>query len=74
MKNFDKGVSFFTTAAAQVKVHFPEGDVCCGWCPYCRPEKETKRHWCNLTHSILYNPFGGVGELCPLDFEEHNNG
>lgn len=67
MKN---GVSHYVTGTAQVTVHFPEGRVCCQWCPlFLRYEENFKRYSCRLTGEWIFNPFHGAGGRCPIHFE-----
>lgn len=63
-------VSHYTTATATVKVNFPNDDVCCAWCKYCRSDEGLGRYWCRLTESMIYLPFLTVGDSCPLEFKE----
>lgn len=71
MAKFDKGVEFYTTLKAEIFIHFPEKDVTCQWCPYCRAERDLGRFWCRLTNEMIYNPYIGIGDNCPL--KEDNN-
>ena len=70
MKNFESGVKFYTSGKATVKINFPENEVKCHWCPFCRAEEALKRHWCRLTNDIIYNPESGLGDNCPIIFEK----
>lgn len=66
-KNFENGVSFYTTGTAKINVHFPENDVRCKWCPFCRAEENPGRYWCRLTNDMIYNPnYAGLPEFCPI--------
>lgn len=69
-QKFESGVRYYTTVVLQIKINFPEDDVCCHWCPYCFEEKGLNRNWCRLTNEMLYNPYAGIGERCPVKFEE----
>lgn len=71
MAKFDKGVMFYTTLKAEISINFPEKDVACQWCPYCRAESDLGRFWCRLTNEMIYNPYIGIGDNCLLK-EEHN--
>ena len=42
-KNFDNGVSFYTHGTATIDIYFPENDVRCIWCPFCRSEADLNR-------------------------------
>lgn len=70
MKQFKDGVSFYTTGTATVRVHFPEDDVVCAWCPFCRSDGDLKRAQCRLTNDIIFNPFFGVADTCPIQFNK----
>lgn len=72
-QEFESGVRYYTTGIAQVKINFPEGEVCCRWCPFCRSEESLKRYWCRLTNEMIYNPYAGIGECCPVEFEGKEN-
>lgn len=77
MKSFKNGVSWYTDGKAVVDIHFPENDVCCSWCPFCRSENDLNRFWCRLTNTMLYNPFVNIASNCPIEFtrkENENNG
>ena len=67
---FESGVRFYTTGVAQVKISFPEGETSCNWCPFCRAEESLRRYWCRLTNEMLYNPYAGRGENCPVRLEQ----
>lgn len=56
-RKFINGVTFYTIGQAIVPVSFPEDDVCCKWCPFCKAERDIDRFWCKLTEKIIYNPF-----------------
>ena len=60
---------FYKTAT--VKIHFPEGHVCCDLCPL----METySRKQCRRTGEYLVETRNTVGWECPLKFEEDTNG
>ena len=69
MKKFESGVKWYTTGQAVVDIYFPEDDICCKWCPFCRSESDLGRFWCRLNNKMIYNPFTGIGDNCPIDFE-----
>ena len=73
MKNFRKGVSFFTKATATVGVTFPEDDVCCYRCPFMTTQYGSKREECSLTHELLVAPQSMIGYECPLSFVKEDN-
>lgn len=66
------GVSFYTKGIASVTVNFPEGNVVCQWCPFCRNEDSLKRWKCLLTGEYLLYPFVSVGNQCPIVLEDSN--
>lgn len=69
VKQFENGIKFFTQGIAVIDVHFPEAEVRCHFCPFCRSEENLERYWCRLTNEMLYNPFSHQrGERCPLVF------
>ena len=71
MKNFSKGVSYFTQATASIR--FPEDDLCCRWCPLMGIELKTDREYCKMTGEILLAARDMVGFSCPLVFQEEEN-
>ena len=74
MKNFDSGVSFYSMGRAVINIAFPEDDICCARCPFCRSETDLKRYWCRLTNKMLYNPFPeGLPDGCPIIIEEEQD-
>lgn len=70
MKNFSKGVSYYTPAT--VEICFPEDDVCCYRCPLMGSEYKPDREYCKHTGEILPAPRHIVGLRCPLVFKEVN--
>lgn len=70
VKQFENGITHFTKAQAIVDVCFPEDEVRCHWCPFCRSEENLERYWCRLTNEMIYNPFSlRRGDKCPLIFK-----
>lgn len=63
------GVDWYTKGLAVVEVSFPEDDVRCRNCRFCRPEKEAGRFWCRLTNEIIYN-IDAMDGRCPIQFLE----
>lgn len=63
---FDKGVMYYTNAAATVHVGFPEDQVCCRWCPFIKHYDSLDRDKCILTEDILYSK-ETRGRNCPLE-------
>ncbi len=75
MAKFENGIRFYTTATAIVTVHFPENEVKCAYCPWCRSENELKRFWCRINNEMIYDPFLPIlPKRCPLRFEADENG
>lgn len=71
MKTFESGVSFYTKGHARIEVAFPEDEIKCQYCMFCRTEKDLNRFWCRLTNEMIYNPFSyHLGEQCPIKFNE----
>ena len=70
MKQFDKGVSYYTKAS--VVIGFPEDDVCCHWCPLMTRDPNL-RDVCSKTGEILLAPKHMIGVNCPLNFEKEND-
>ena len=65
---FEKGVRYYTEGKLVLKVPFPEDQIYCRWCPWCRPQRGIDRHRCEITNEILYNiDFRGDG--CPVEME-----
>lgn len=64
---FADGVSFYTKGVAHVVVNFPEGEIKCRWCRFCRAEPDVGRFWCRLTNDILYD-VDLLGANCPIEF------
>lgn len=69
MKNFDRGVSYYTKAT--VEIGFPEDDVCCHWCPMLAPDYRLEREYCKRTGELLLAPKHQIGFYCPLIFENN---
>ena len=67
MKDFSKGVSFYTKAT--VEIGFPENDVVCHWCPFLTSDYKLNRERCNKTGEVLIAPKDQIGYYCPLMFE-----
>lgn len=71
---FPGGISYYTEGIAYIPVYFPEDKVKCQYCPFCRSEKELERWWCRLNNEMLYDPFSGIGDKCPMVFGGGENG
>lgn len=68
MKNFDKGVGWYTRAT--VEITFPEDDICCARCPLLGIEMASSRKYCRRTGEYLPAAEHFVGVNCPLQFNE----
>lgn len=72
MKDFSRGVAYYTKAT--VEVGFPENDCVCFWCPLMTRDPNL-RDVCGKTGEILMAPKHTIGFNCPLKFNtEENNG
>lgn len=71
MKNFTKGVSYYTFGT--VRLAFPEDDLCCYRCPMMGMESTSHREYCRRTGEYLPAPRDIVGLNCPISFEGSNN-
>lgn len=67
---FENGVKYYTPGIVKLKIHFPENEISCNWCPFCRAEDALKRYWCRLTNEMIYNPYSGLADGCPIRFKE----
>ena len=71
MKDFSRGVSYYTKAT--VEVGFPENDVVCAWCPLMTRDPNL-RDICGKTGEILLAPKHTIGFNCPLKFQNQEEG
>lgn len=71
MKDFSKGVSYYTKAT--LEIGFPEDDVCCMRCPLMGNESQSGREYCRRTGEYLPAPRHIVGFECPLIFEKEQD-
>lgn len=62
-------VDFYIVGAYVQKVYFPNGKVCCQYCPYYKYRSVHKyiRMICVLTYEALTD-LETIGEDCPLEF------
>lgn len=65
-----KGVSYYTSGTAVLRVHFPEDKICCYWCPFRDFDYGTKQYQCKLTNELLVYPMTNVGSDCPVVLDE----
>lgn len=68
MKDFSKGVSFYTKCTAEIG--FPEDDIVCHWCPMLTGDFKLDRQRCAMTGEFLPDPKHSIGYYCPLKLEE----
>lgn len=67
---FKNGVSWYAIGTTMVKVGFPEGQMSCRWCEFCKPETAFDRARCQLTWHMVYDPnASGLPEFCPLEIQ-----
>ena len=66
---FENGVKSYTKGIAQIEVFFPESEIKCYWCRFCRKD-DMGRHWCRITNEMIYNPLSGRGDDCPVEITE----
>ena len=68
------GVSFYVKGISKTEVNFPDGDICCRWCPYCKSRtiRGHTRVICVKTYEALENIDTQVGEDCVLNFEQED--
>ena len=62
---FDRGVTSYTFAIAEIQVAFPEDEVKCKWCRFLKHYDGIDRDKCSLTDDILYSR-EIIGHNCPL--------
>jgi hypothetical protein len=67
VKDFSKGVRYYTKATAEIG--FPEDDCACVWCPLMTRDPNL-RDVCGKTGEILTAPKYMTGLNCPLKFEK----
>lgn len=68
MRAMKNGVSYYTKGIARIEVGFPEDNVCCHWCPWCKAEWGMNRSKCRLTDEIIYDT-EARGQFCPVELE-----
>ena len=62
-------VDFYIIGMAQSHVYFPNGQICCRWCRYCRHKDtgQTRRTVCTMTYEPIVD-IDARGRDCPLTF------
>lgn len=56
------GVSYYTTATATVKIHFPEEEIKCKHCRFCIGERTLDRYKCLVINDFVYYPSSCIEE------------
>lgn len=70
-----KQVLSYAIAAGIIRASFPNREIRCQHCPFCRGETDLKRFWCRLINRLIYDPFAeGLPEFCPLEVQVDENG
>ena len=75
MANEKNSVLFYTKASINIPIYFPEGDINCSVCPFCRYDKELKTAWCDVLGKFrcimtVADAAHNVFSDCPLEFEK----
>ncbi len=65
-------VQYYTKGKYETIVNFPEKDVACRHCPYCRYRitNGSRIYICSLTYETLISPGRSIGALCQLKFKK----
>lgn len=68
MKDFRRGIKFYTYGKCEITMEFPENDICC---QHCRMSYKDGmgRIMCTLLSHEIYRPKVGIMQECPLTFE-----
>lgn len=70
MAVYKNTVNYYTKGTAEIEVFFPEDQVKCQWCEFLKNEYFANRTSCRLTGEMLPYILDGIGNYCPLKFEE----
>lgn len=75
MADFSNGVSGYVKGEARVTVNFPidfkgNADVSCSQCPFFSRNGK----YCQINKAMCAYPEKYIGQNCPLEFKEDNNG
>lgn len=65
----EKGVLYYTKGVVEIDVSFPESQVFCKWCKFAKYEHGLNRVICIITDEYILKPQIGVGQFCPIIFE-----
>ena len=71
MAREEHGVSYYVTGYARDAVHFPNGEVCCAYCPSCNKNDKDAYKCMRLGGQCMSTLSAKTGILCncPLEFE-----
>ena len=72
MASIKNGCTKYITTELTIEVGFPEDQVVCDLCDFCRSENAGTRFRCILTAEILAFHNKGIGRRCPLDLPKTN--
>lgn len=61
-----RGVERYTKGMLHIPVYFPDGQVCCWYCPMLIKHTEE----CRLTGETIYRPRQLVGRECPVQLRQ----
>lgn len=69
----DRRVGYYVTGTETVEVHFPNGDLSCQWCPFCK--HKTTHGRTRIICVKTYEPLNEIYEIrrgndCPLAIQE----
>lgn len=62
---FERGVTWYVRVPLQYQINYPEGYICCYYCPLFNPHDDR----CKITGEPILRPKRTIGEKCPADFE-----
>ena len=68
-------VLYYTKATVNMPINFPENEINCSVCPFCRYDKELKIAWCDILgkfRCIMKEAEAAHYKFadCPLEFED----
>ena len=72
MAGIKNGCTKYITTELTIEVGFPEDQVICDLCDFCRSENAGTRFRCILTAEILAFHNKGIGRRCPLNLPKIN--
>lgn len=65
--SFRRGVEYYTVGETNLRIYFPERDVCCYHC-WMSYKDSFDRQMCRLMNREIYHAKTGIHEDCPLIF------